>query len=302
MGSDAPADGRARDRLSYALVTPARNEARNLSRLAACVSGQTVRPVEWVIVENGSTDDTLEAARTLGRKHPWIRVVSVPGASNGARGGAIVRALAAGISALKSSADVVVNLDADVSMGRDYFERLLASFEADATLGIASGSAYEFRNGSWRQQFATRQTVWGATRAYRAECLRDVSPLEERLGWDGIDELQATVRGWKTKTLLDLPFWHHRVVGQRDGSWAMWSAEGRLAHYMGYRVSYLLARLVYRCLRERTPMTFVILWGYTLAALRREPRWADAEARRHLRELQRPRFLAARAREALGRR
>jgi biofilm PGA synthesis N-glycosyltransferase PgaC len=291
-----------RSTLTYALVTPARDEAENLPRVAACVAAQTIAPCEWVIVENGSTDETLGIAERLAEEHDWIRVISIPESAERVRGGAIVRALIAGVEALECQPDLVVNLDADVSIEGHYFERLVDAFEEDSKLGIAGGSGFELEDGVWRQQFATRGTVWGATRAYRWECLQDVWPLEERLGWDGLDELQATVRGWKTATLLNLSFRHHRRVGQRDGKRRVfWDAEGRLAHYMGYRVGYLLARVAYRALRERDSATTWMLWGYTSAAIRREPRWRDAVARAHLRELQRLRNLPARRREALGR-
>jgi poly-beta-1,6-N-acetyl-D-glucosamine synthase len=291
-----------RSTLTYALVTPARNESENLRRLATSVAAQTLAPVEWVIVENGSSDETLAIAEELAEEHAWIRVVTVPERAERVRGGAIVRALITGIEGLESEPDLVVNLDADVSMEADYFDRLAAAFADDPELGIASGSGFELENGVWRQQFATRGTVWGATRAYRRRCLHDVWPLEERLGWDGLDELQATVRGWKTATLLDLPFHHHRPVGQRDGERRIfWSGEGRLAHYMGYRIGYLVARVAYRAIRERDAAAGWMIWGYVSSAARREARWRDEAARAHLRELQRLRHLPARRREALGR-
>jgi glycosyltransferase involved in cell wall biosynthesis len=291
-----------RSNLTYALVTPARDEADNLGRLAGCLVAQTTPPSEWLIVENGSTDETLAIAQKLAQEHAWIRVITISESAARVRGGAIVRALVAGIEALESQPDLLVNLDADVSVEPDYFERLVSAFAADPKLGIASGSGFELEAGSWRQLFATRGTVWGATRAYRWNCLQDVWPLEERLGWDGLDELQATVRGWKTTTLLDLPFRHHRPVGQRDGQRRIfWDAEGRLAHYMGYRIGYLIARVAYRAVRERDPAALGMLWGYTSAAIRREPRWSDEVARAHLRNLQRLRNLPARRREALGR-
>jgi poly-beta-1,6-N-acetyl-D-glucosamine synthase len=291
-----------RSNLTYALVTPARDEADNLVRLAGCLVTQTIAPSEWVIVENGSSDDTLAIAQALAQEHAWIRVITIAESVERVRGGAIVRALVAGIEALEGRPDLLVNLDADVSIEPSYFERLVSAFVDSPELGIASGSGFELEGGVWRQQFATRGTVWGATRAYRWDCLQDVWPLEERLGWDGLDELQATVRGWTTATLLDLPFRHHRRVGQRDGRRRVfWDAEGRLAHYMGYRIGYLMARVAYRAVRERDPAAVGMLWGYTSAAIRREPRWGDEVARAHLRDLQRLRNLPARRREALGR-
>ena len=108
---------------------------------------------------------------------------------------------------------MIVNLDADVSFDSDFFERLLAHFEAEPTLGIASGT--EVRAGARRVARAVRPrtTVWGAISRLHWACFEAISPLEERLGWDDLDELTAVVRGWDARTLRDLPFRHHRRVG-----------------------------------------------------------------------------------------
>ena len=117
-------------------------------------------------------------------------MLELPAASR-ERGAPIVRALHAGIDALDLVPDVLVNVDADVTVEPDYFARLLDVFANDPSLGIASGSAWELEDGEWRQRFVTGGTVWGATRAYRWKCLQDVLPLEERHGWDGIDQLEG---------------------------------------------------------------------------------------------------------------
>jgi poly-beta-1,6-N-acetyl-D-glucosamine synthase len=287
--------------LSYAVVTPARDEVDNLRRLAVCLAGQTVPPTAWVIVDNGSSDGTYDLALGLRREHAWVHAVSIPGAGGAVRGGPVIRAFNAGVAALGERPDVVVKLDADVSVEPDHFERLLHEFAADPRLGIASGSCWELDGGTWRQDFTTGTSARGAARAYRWECLQAVSPLEEARGWDGIDELKANLRGWRTGTVLDLPFRHHRTVGERDGSERLaWEAEGELAHYMGYRLGYLLVRALYRALRE--PAALAMVWAYGRAVVRREPRCPDADARAYLREQQRLRHLPLRAREALGKR
>jgi glycosyltransferase involved in cell wall biosynthesis len=286
--------------LTYAVVTPARDEAENLERLADCMLAQTAPPTRWVIVDDGSTDGTGGIAQALAECHPWIRVAPLPTTAGVMRGAPVVRAFEAGVESLGLEPDVVVKLDADVSFEADYFERLLRAFVADASLGIASGSAYEFQNGSWRQLHGTRTSVWGASRAYRWACLREVGPLEQRMGWDGIDEFKANVSGWATRTLLDLPFRHHRREGERDGaSWRPWAAQGGVAHFMGYRFSYLVVRAVFRA--RRNPAALAMLWGYAGAALRGEPRCPDAAVRNYVRSRQRLRELPKRGAEALGR-
>ncbi len=197
--------------------------------------------------------------------------------------------------------DVVVKLDADVSMEDDYFERVLDAFSADPQLGIAGGACLELRDGQWTETFVTGDHVRGASRCYRRECLQAVSPLEERVGWDGIDELKAAVLGWHTRLLRDVPFRHHRRVGERDGGSAVrWKRQGQGAYFMGYRFSYLLLRSLHHALRH--PAALTMISAYVSAAARREPRCTDEAVRRYLRDQQRLSRIPLRVREAVGRR
>ena len=99
-----------RESLSYAVVTAARDEEATLPRLAESLRAQTVTPESWVIVENGSTDRTLDTARALAHEESWIDVISVPGSAAPVRGAPIVRALDAGLQVTPRSADIVINV------------------------------------------------------------------------------------------------------------------------------------------------------------------------------------------------
>lgn len=287
---------------SYAVVTPVRDELENLSRLAASLAAQTERPRAWLIVDNGSEDGTPDLARALADEHSWIRLLAVPGAAAAERGAPIVRALHAAIDQIASSPpEFLVNVDADISFGPDYFARLLDRFEADPQLGIASGSAYELGNGDWRQRHVTGSTVWGASRAFRWACLQQILPFEERVAWDGIDEFKANARGWRTQAFEDLPFKHHRREGERDGTtWRARRNQGHAAYYVGYRPWYLVLRALFNARRE--PASLGMIAGYVAAAVGREPRSDDADARAYLRRQQSVRSLRLRSLEATGRR
>lgn len=283
--------------LSFAAVTPARNEAENLRRLAGSMVAQSKPAERWVIVDHGSTDATSQVAGELANEHPWISVVSIGGEAAPTRGGPIVHAFAAGLDAIDELPDVVVKLDADVSFDPDHFTRLLEEFERDSALGIASSTCWEERNDSWQKQRVARSHVRGAVRAYRRECLLAVLPLEERFGWDTIDELKAQLNGWQVRSIDDLPFYHHRETGERDGLRRSWEAHGDLAWYLGYRPSYLLLRTAFRACSD--PSALATLYGWVRAGLRREPRYANQEVRSLLREQQSISQLPRRAREVL---
>lgn len=277
--------------LRYAVVTPARNEAGNLPRLAAALAAQTLPPQAWVVVDDGSTDATHELLAQLAGEHSWVRSVSAAAANgavlaNGRREGRALEGFRVGVTALRGSFDVVIKIDADVDFDPDYCERLVGRFAEDAELGIASGTCYELEGSEWTRRTKADTTVWGASRAYRADCLPDVMALESRMGWDGLDEVRVHLRGRRTQTLVDLPFRHHRAEGGRERS-ALHHGEalGRASWYMGYRPTFLLLRALYRARRQ--PSALAMVWGYAVAAARREPRCADRQVVRALRERQR---------------
>ena len=280
--------------LSYALITPVRSERANLERLAAVLAGQTICPKRWIIVDNGSDDGTDVLAAELAAMHDWISTISIPGEARPVPGAPIVRAFHAGLAELDELPDLVVKLDADVSMDGDHFERIGQAFIDDSTLGIASGTCLEQEDdGRWRPIEVAKGHVRGAVRVYRRECLEQVLPLVERVGWDGLDELKAAVLGWTTRMLPDLAFYHHRRLGARDGArTARWRAQGGAAWFMGYRFSYLVLRSLHHARRDRAALTMIT--AFVGSAVRREERYDDVAVRRHLRQTQRLRTLAGR--------
>jgi cellulose synthase/poly-beta-1,6-N-acetylglucosamine synthase-like glycosyltransferase len=134
--------------LALALLTPARNEADLIESTIKSVVAQTVRPVKWVIVSDGSTDGTTRSSS--------VTLPSIPGSScsgmperRDRQFAAKAHAFNAGLKRLQESDtpyDVVGNLDADITFEPDYFEFLLGRFEADPGLGVAGTPFVEMSN------------------------------------------------------------------------------------------------------------------------------------------------------------
>jgi len=65
--------------LSYALVTPARNEAEFIELTLQSVVKQTKAPLRWIIVSDGSTDGTDQIVQQYAQLHPWIELLRLEG-------------------------------------------------------------------------------------------------------------------------------------------------------------------------------------------------------------------------------
>ena len=222
---------------TYAIVTPARNERDNLRRLAESVFAQRHAPTSWIIVDDGSDDGMREAADDLAQQNDWIHVVETgEDAANialGRRRGRDLLAFRRGLSSLPAPVDVFVKVDADTSFDPDYFERLLERFAREPELGIAGGTCYEVIDGEWQRVKVSGSHPRGASRAYRWALLDDVFALEPEMGWDGVDEVMAELRGYRTAGFRTLDSattarsgsgtgdcGPDRPSGDRPGTWA----------------------------------------------------------------------------------
>lgn len=282
--------------LTYAIITPARNERQNLQRLAESVLAQQHSPVAWVIVDDGSDDGMRDVADDLARRHGWILVVGTgEDAANlamGRRQGRDLLAFRRGLGHLPTAVDVFVKVDADTSFDADYFARLLDRFAEQPELGIAGGTCYELIESEWQRMKVADSHPRGASRAYRWALLDDVFALEPELGWDGVDEVMAELRGYRTAAFTDFGFRHHRKVGERDGRLRAGTALGMQAWYMGYRPSYLVLRALYRAHENLASVAMV--WGYAWSAASGAPQCPNPIVTRRVREGQRLRAVIRR--------
>jgi biofilm PGA synthesis N-glycosyltransferase PgaC len=298
------ASAAAAHRPSYALVTAARDEATNLAALAATVIAQTLRPTAWIIVDDGSSDGTASIASDLADRHSWITLVRSgrrqEGLHEGRREGRDLLSLQEGLRVIPQPVDVITKLDADITLPPDYFELLADAFASDPRLGMATGTRCELEDGGWKPRHLTGNSVAAQCRTYRWACWEAVQPLEPCLGWDGVDEARAVLSGWRTRVVPGLYFRHHRPMGKRDGSaWRARAAEGIAAYYMGYRPSYLLARVLWHARRDVTALGMI--WGWSTAAVKHERRCPDAAVRSYFQRQQSARYLTRRLSEVRGR-
>jgi glycosyltransferase involved in cell wall biosynthesis len=268
--------------LAYVLITPARNEGKNIGRLIASVTSQTIRPKKWVIVDDNSADNTVEVVGQSLPRFPWIELVSM----NNVR----ERSFAAKVDCFNAGFqrarledfDIVGNIDADVSFEKDYFEFLLSKFAEDPKLGVA-GTPFIEDSGysSLSESFEGERHVAGGCQLFRKECFEDIGGYSagRKGGIDWIAVTTARMRGWRTRSFSDKFFHHHRSLGTGESSSiAALFKYGRKDYYLGNHPLWEAFRIIYRMGKKPYGVGgLIIVSGYIWEVLLREDRLVTKE-------------------------
>jgi len=267
--------------MPYVLVTPARNEAAFIERTIESVVRQTALPVRWVIVNDGSTDDTAALVRPYLADHPWMMLVDLP-VRNERHFAAKVYAFNTGREKVKHlEYEVIGNLDADVSLDADHFEFLLGEFTKDPDLGVAGTVFRELGYSSDTDSFEGHSHVPGQCQLFRRRCFEEIGGYRPNKA-GGIDWMAvATARmiGWRTRSFREKSFFHHRKLGTAErGVLASSFSYGVKDYYLGGHPLWELFRVTWRMTKRPYVLDGAALGlGYLWALLRRVERPVSRE-------------------------
>jgi biofilm PGA synthesis N-glycosyltransferase PgaC len=278
----------------YVLIAPGRDEAKFMRRTLDSVAAQTIPPALWVVVDDGSTDETPAILEDYRKSLPYLRVVRRADRGRRSVGPGVVEAFYAGLESVDlADFPYLCKLDLDIELPPGYFERLIARMEANPRLGTTSGKPYFFhpRTGALIPEVGCGDEMSvGMTKFYRASCFREIGGFVRQVMWDGIDCHRCRMLGWMAESVdaEDLRFVHLRPQGSSHRSiWAGRVRAGYGQYFMGTSLLYLLAGAVLKLPRYPVLLGSVALvWGYVASASRGESRYEDPEFRRFLRRYQ----------------
>ena len=280
---------------SYIIVSPVRNEAKHLSQTIESVTKQTVLPKRWIIVDDGSTDETGAVAEAAAIKFDWIKVIHRSNRGYRKPGGGVIDAFCDGYNQIGSlDWQFIVKLDGDLSFAPDYFARCLVRFQQDSRLGIGGGTICKEVGGNLLPESTIDPAfhVRGATKIYKRDCWERIGGLICAPGWDTVDEFKANMLGWATYTFPEIQALHHRPAGQAQGDWKNWVKNGRANYVAGYHPLFMLLKCVSRLKNKPYVIAALGLFiGYLSGYLRRVPMVGDEQLIRYVREQQMRRLL-----------
>lgn len=275
----------------YLLISPCRNEADYMRQTLDSVVAQSVLPAKWVIVDDGSTDETPQILAQYAAQYPWIQIVTRQDRGHRAVGPGVIDAFYSGYAAVNpDDFDYLCKLDLDLRLPPRYFEILMQRMAANPIIATCSGKAYIEEGGKLIDERHGDETSLGMTKFYRVACFKAIGGFVREVMWDGIDCHRCRMMGWIACSWNepDLRFVHLRPMGSsQQGVYTGRMRHGYGQYFMGTGFWFMAASALSRV--NQSPYivgSVAMLWGWVKSALQGLPRYPDLEFRAFLRHYQ----------------
>jgi biofilm PGA synthesis N-glycosyltransferase PgaC len=276
----------------YVLVSPCRDEADYMRQTLDTVIAQSLRPARWVIVDDGSTDQTPQILEEYASRHDWIEIVTRSNRGRRAVGPGVIDAFYAGLEAINlDEFEYLCKLDLDLELPPTYFERVIKQMKASPRHANFSGKPYlQERNGSLTSERLGDENAVGQIKLYRVTAFKEIGGFVRQVSWDGIDGHMCRMKGWiaQSEDRPELRFIHLRQMGSSQHSiWVGRLRWGFGKYFMGSTLYYVAAVAIYRMFEKPYIIGgWGILWGYLKAMFAGVPRFENREFRRFLRRFE----------------
>jgi biofilm PGA synthesis N-glycosyltransferase PgaC len=274
----------------YVVISPIRNEEEYLPQTITSMCAQTVKPLKWVLVDDGSNDRTGALIDEAANQYSWIIAVHRKDRGSRQAGSGVIEAFYDGYARVANDHwDFIVKLDGDLSFGADYFESCLQEFQADLNLGIAGGTCCRIVDNKQVAEFEGEPAfhVRGPTKIYRRQCFEAIGGLIKAPGWDTVDQIKANMLGWKTLTFRHIQLVHLRPTGSAYGAWTDWIKNGLANYITGYDPVFMACKCLKRSFVRPSLEGIVAgigLWvGFMKGYINRIPKVEDPAMIRYLR-------------------
>lgn len=273
----------------YLLITPAKNEEQNLPEVARSVTGQKVKPELWVIVDDGSTDDTPHIVENLRASYSYIQSIRLPPRPRDITFHYSYVCKQGFDYALEYCTENNIEfeyiglLDADTVLEENYSGKLLTEFEKDSSLGIASGGVYYDTGRKLSREKTDKNLPRGTGRLWRKECFIETGGYQVEPSPDSISNIKALLRGWKLKQYANIIQIQKRKTSAADGLWYGYVKNGWMAYYLGKNPLVALTNVLYYSVKFPFYTGAAYFWGYISSSIKKEKQIQDLEIRSYYR-------------------
>ena len=271
----------------YTVVTPCKNESENLPDLIASVVAQTIRPVAWVIVDDGSTDGTPDITQWAAKKYGWVHVLQLEEGNRdlGLHYATIVKTgFDHAISFCEENGfeySYLGNLDGDLTLPPTFYENLMIELEKDPELGVASGGTEHIIGGHVRYAKVSVNEPSGGHMLIRRECFDEIGGIPLSYAVDSVIKTKARIRGWKTRRFEENIATEIRDVNAAEGYWKGFVHKGEIYYYLNHNPLHVAMKMLIYSFNRPYYTGIAYLAGYFGSLFRRKGRINDTEIRRY---------------------
>ena len=271
----------------FVLMTSAKDEGQFVGLTLDSIADQSCKPLRHIIVDDGSSDNTAEVVERRAVNNPSIQLLR--GKKGVARTfGSKVAALTAAYEAVRSlQFDYIGCVDADITFPTDYYERLMEKMERDPKLGLASGLCLQKKGDDWIKIMTNSQHVPGALQFFKRRCYEEIGGYQRVTiaGVDSLAEIKARMRGWTTRSFVDLHAFHHKPIGSATGGRMKTSYRRGMTDYLlGKHPLYVLAKGFRRLAAPPYGLDAIAhLCGYSSLLVKKHPLDVTEEVKNYVR-------------------
>ena len=270
--------------MNYYIVIPAHNEEQFIALTLDSLIAQTLLPKKVVIVNDNSTDRTVEIVTAYAKKNIFISLVNTTSSAMHMPGSKVIQAFQKGFETLDDGYDIIVKLDADLILPPNYFEIINKHFQSDPTIGMVGGFCYIEKNGEWiLENLTDKDHIRGALKAYRKETFEQIGGLKAQMGWDTVDELLCKYYNWKVVTDTSLHVKHLKPTGANYNKTARYK-QGEAFYTLGYGIFITAIASAKLAMMKKQPLLFVdYINGFWKAKTAKTPLLVSAEQAKFIR-------------------
>lgn len=266
------------DEYNYVLITAARNEEMYIENTIKAIVSQTILPVKWIIVSDGSTDRTDEIVRQYSTLYNFIHLMRKNVCVNTLVDfSSKVQAIKKGYENLRNTDyNFIGILDGDVTFDSCYYEDILNKFSANPRLGIAGGIILDQYDTHYRRRSPTNLNyVSGCIQLFRRKCYEDIGgllPIKEG-GEDTIAAVIAQIRGWEVKAFESFKVYHHKHKQITQDKLKEAFRTGQMFYALGSHPLFEILKSI-NSIRVKPYLLFAIarMYGYLLPFLKNQKR------------------------------
>lgn len=258
--------------MNYYIIIPTYNEEKFISLTLQSIVEQTVLPSKVVVVNDGSTDKTVEIVNSFVEKYSFISVVNKSSDAIHLPGSKVIQAFQKGLETLDDNYDIIVKIDADLIFPSNYFETIIKHFQSDERIGMVGGFCYIEKNSDWiLENLTDKDHIRGALKAYRRKAFKEIGGLKPAMGWDTVDELLCKFYNWKVVTDESLHVKHLKPTGASYNKAARYK-QGEAFYSLGYGFFITAIASLKLAMRKGKPLLFMdYIKGFWKAKAAKKP-------------------------------